>query len=473
MFASGGNMQKALLIDDDRTERRMVSAILRQELGLDVVEADNGRIGLQALSDEREGNIKLIILDLDMPVMGGLETLKAICKSDHQIPVIVLTGSTRTQDAVQAMKAGATDFLSKPVERERLVVSARNALKLSLLTREVSRLRRHGERSMCFEDLIGCHGGLAMCIKTARKATACNLPVLITGDTGTGKEVFANAIHGESARNGSPFVAVNCGAIPEKLVESTLFGHEKGAFTGAVEKSLGKFQEAIGGTIFLDEVGELPPEAQVKLLRVLQEREVEPVGAGRSVPVDVRIISATNRNLLKEVQGGRFREDLFFRLNVLHIDLPPLKQRKSDIPALADHFIGTFCAAHGFDIKILTPEASARLLEHGWPGNIRELENTLHRAVAMADSDVLGRDDIVLSSDALQGANTVYKTEGQTDAIQNAISIRREDGVFKNLKEIEMDAIKEILAANGNNMTKTAQILGIAKSTLYAKISHV
>lgn len=460
-------MQKALLIDDDRTERRMVAAALRQELGLDVAEADNGRAGLQALLDDLDNHIKLVILDLDMPVMGGLDALRSIFKSHSQIPVIVLTGSTKTQDAVQAMKLGATDFLSKPMERERLVVSVRNALKLSLLSKEVSRLRRQSERSMSFEDLIGCHGGLSKCIKIARKAAACSLPVLITGETGTGKEVFANAIHGESARNGNPFIAVNCGAIPEKLVESTLFGHEKGAFTGAIEKSLGKFQEAIGGTIFLDEVGELPPEAQVKLLRVLQEREVEPVGAGRSVPVDVRIISATNRNLLKEVQENRFREDLYFRLNVLHVDLPPLRQRKTDISALADHFIGTFCAAHSFDIKILMPEAIDKLSNYDWPGNIRELENSLHRAVAMADSDILGIEDIVLSGDVGEDFSvSLPQVEGH-----DGISLRHSDGRFKTLKEIERDVVRCILTEHEHNMTKTAQILGIAKSTLYAKIA--
>lgn len=448
-----------LVVDDDRTERRMITNILRGSIELPLKEAENGYEALRIL--EKNEDIILVILDLDMPVMNGLETLKVIHKNHPNIPVIILTGNTEAKSAVKAMKLGATDFLSKPVESARLDVSARNALKISLMSQEISRLKRHADDTLKFPDLIGCEGGLKENIETGRKAADCDLPVLVTGETGTGKEMFARAIHGESKRAGQPFIAVNCGAIPEKLVESTLFGHEKGAFTGAINKAAGKFQEANGGTIFLDEIGELPLEAQVKLLRVLQQGEVEPVGAGKPISVDVRVISATNRDLNKEVKEGRFREDLYFRLNVLHIDLPPLRMRKNDISIMAHYFVEQFCASHQTLPKDIAREAMDKLQNHGWPGNVRELENIINRAMALCDSDRLEPDDFSFIQAITE--DTPQRQEG-------LISPLRIDGSFKNFREFEQEIVTLALAHHEGNISKTARVLGIAKSTLYTKI---
>lgn len=450
----------ALIVDDDRTERRLIAGILRQGTNLNSIDAENGRDALRILN--RENDIALVILDLEMPIMGGMETLAAMQKSQAHIPVIVMTGSTDSRDAVAAMKSGAVDFLSKPVESARLDVSARNALKMSIMTKEIMNLRRRSGDMLKFSDLIGHDQGLKSSIKIARKAAACALPVLITGETGTGKEMLARSIHGESDRQKENFIAINCGAIPEKLVESTLFGHEKGAFTGAVNKAAGKFQEADGGTIFLDEVGELPREAQVKLLRVLQDGEVEAVGAGKSIPVDVRIISATNRDLSQEVDAGRFREDLFFRLNVLHIDMPPLRLRRSDISAMAKHFIEQFCSTHHSLPKEIHPKAMEKLDAYNWPGNVRELENVINRAMALQEEDIL--DPSHFSFVHSVANHTPPPMAGST------LMPLRPDGTFKSYRELEQEIVKLALRHHNNNITMTARTLGIAKSTLYTKI---
>ncbi|MCB1563681.1 MAG: sigma-54-dependent Fis family transcriptional regulator [Alphaproteobacteria bacterium] len=465
-------MKKSILIvDDTRSERRIISSILRRNLDTHVREAENGREALDMLDQEE---ISLIILDLEMPVMGGLEALKRMNARYPHIPVIILTGDTDTESTVKAMKLGAADFLCKPVEAARLDVSVNNALKISLMSREISRLKRHTDDCFQFSDLIGFAGGLQENIKTGRKAAACDLPVLLTGETGTGKEMFARAIHGEGSRAGQPFIAVNCGAIPEKLVESTLFGHEKGSFTGAVSKATGKFQEASGGTVFLDEIGELPLDAQVKLLRVLQQHEVEPVGAGRPVPVNVRVVSATNRDLVEEVRAGRFREDLYFRLNVLHIGLLPLRERKQDIPVMVLHFVEQFCAAHGTLPRDVTPEAMDKLCRHNWPGNVRELENMVSRAMALCEGELLTPDDFSFVESAAKIMQGVGDSAGVGIAAQaqqgEPIFSLHADGSFKTMREFEQEIIALALAYHQGNMTKTAHTLGIAKSTLYTKI---
>lgn len=454
--------QSALIIDDDRTERRRVSAILQNRMGLSVMEAENGEHAVDILEGDHENRIKLAVLDLEMPVMGGLEALKIISQAHPQLPVIVLTGTSDMNDAVEAMKTGAMDFISKPVSPERMEVSAKNALKLSLMTQEISRLKKRGDNAIGFDDLIGHDAGLSASVLMGRKAASCDLPVLMSGETGTGKEMFACAIHGESKRAGQPFIAVNCGAIPEKLVESTLFGHEKGSFTGATAKALGKFQEASGGTIFLDEVGELPPESQVKLLRALQQKEVEPVGAARPVRVDVRVISATNRDLPKDVSEGKFREDLYFRLHVLNIDLPPLRERKEDIPVLTEYFISRFSASHAVLPKEISQEALRKLQAYTWPGNVRELENAISRAMALCEAEKIDAEHIFLTRG---DADPPLQAEGKQ-------SFLRGDGSFKSMKEIEQEVISLALSHHKNNMSQTAKALGIAKSTLYTKINR-
>lgn len=446
-----------LIIDDDRTEQRLVKRVLQESLQLNSVSADNGREGLQLL--KRRPDIGLAILDLDMPVMNGHEVLEELRRDYAHIPTIVLTGSRDMQDAVRAMKGGAFDFLAKPVNQNSLVMSARNALKLSVLAKvhEVD----HTEKRFSFDDLLGHDAGLSACVEIGRKAAASQLPVLIQGETGTGKEMFAQAIHGESTRAAGPFVAVNCGAIPEKLIESTLFGHEKGAFTGAVSKAIGKFREADGGTLFLDEIGELPLEAQVKMLRALQQQEIEPVGAAKSVKVDVRVISATNRKLAEEVEGQRFREDLYFRLNVLQILLPPLRARTSDIEKLAQHFVAKSAYINAQRPKSLSDEAMKLLQLHNWSGNVRELENVIYRAMALSDGDVITEQDIIF---------THYADPDDSQSNPFHVAIADEDGAVRALKEIEQEIIGKALRHLGQNMTQTAKSLGIAKSTLYSKI---
>lgn len=440
----------------------MVSRTLANRLELVPLEAENGQDGLKVLREHSD--IKLIIMDLDMPVMDGREALTHIVSDYPNIPVVVLTGSKDMNDAAQVMKNGAFDFLTKPLEQERLIVSARNGLKVSLMSREISRLKRKTDGALTFSDLTGHDKGLARSIHIGQKAAGNTLPVLITGETGTGKEMFAQAIHGESPRAGNPFIAVNCGALPEKLVESTLFGHEKGAFTGAVDKALGKFQEAGGGTLFLDEIGELPLEAQVKLLRALQQKEVEPVGAGKAIKVDVRVISATNRDLAQEVREGRFREDLYFRLNVLQIELPPLRQRREDIKELTSHFIDLFCASHQSASKTLSDDAIEKLKRYGWPGNVRELENIINRTMALCEADTIQPDDLLFGEDRMFEESV---------ATPNMIRTTLEDGGFKSFKMLEQEIVTQALEYHGHNISKTARILGIAKSTLYAKMPAI
>ena len=457
--------EPVLIVEDDQMQRQMLTTLLRRKLDFGARGAENGHEALEVLEADKTKTIKLIILDLDMPVMNGMETLEILKQKHPSIPVIMLTGSKDIDDAVAAMKYGAIDFLTKPYEADRMAVTVKNALKISTLTKEVSRLKNEKDGTFTFENLIGHDGGLLQVVNTGRKAAAADIPVLITGETGTGKEVFAQAIHGESARAGKPFIAVNCGAIPSQLVESTLFGHEKGAFTGATEKKIGKFREAEGGTIFLDEVGELPLDTQVKLLRALQQKEVEPVGAGKPVAVNVRIISATNRDLQAEVDENRFREDLFFRLNVLQIELPALRNRRNDIPALAAHFVERFCSNEGGIPKDMSQATLQNLVSYEWPGNVRQLENAINRAMVMSEGNILeieNLNDLGAPQDNTQSAD--LPTHPQQ------INIMTHDGEFKTVDDIEQEAMQLALKHFDQNITKASKALGMAKSTFYKKL---
>jgi DNA-binding NtrC family response regulator len=458
---------KILVVDDDAVQRKMISVLLKNKLSMNAIEASSSVEALDLLRQDDTQSIKLVLADHIMPGIDGLELLQMLGEQYPELPVIMLTGSTDVRVAVEAMRRGAKDFLSKPPEPERLRVSILNALKLSVLEKEVTRLTRNETGTFSFDNLIGRDEGLRQIIKVGKKAALADIPVLLLGETGVGKEVFAKAIHGESRRVGKPFIPVNCGAIPEQLVESTLFGHEKGAFTGAIAKSIGRFREAEGGTIFLDEVGELPLDAQVKLLRVLQQKEITPVGGGKPINVNVRVISATNRNLEEEVAAGRFREDLYFRLNVLPIHLPPLRERKGDIPALVKHFIERFAASERLPLKDISAEAMGELVSRNWSGNARELENTIHRAVVLSEKNILDKEDFTNLGekshiDALLAAT---KDISAGVDLMNAAT-----GRLKTMDEIERDAMQLALRLADNNITKAAEMLGIAKSTFYRKI---
>ncbi len=328
-----------------------------------------------------------------MPDLDGLGVLARMREAGITIPVIVQTAHGGIDNVVSAMRAGAADFVVKPVGAERLQVSIRNALDKSALEDELSRIKRSQSGTLTFKDIVTRSGKMLAVLRTAEKAATSTIPVLIEGESGVGKELIARAIHGQGERRAKPFIAVNCGAIPDNLVESILFGHEKGAFTGATERHTGKFVEASGGTLFLDEVGELPQAAQVKLLRAIQEGEVEPVGGRKPVKVDVRIISATNRNLIDDVKSGRFREDLFYRLHVFPIAVPPLRERGEDIPDLVRHFLARIAAEEGKRVRSISGEALALLGRYRWPGNVRQLENAVFRAVVLAEGDGIGIDE--------------------------------------------------------------------------------
>src|SRR6476659_5154061 len=380
--------ETVLVVDDDPVQRRLLEAMATR-FGYEVVVAEGGDAAVAALTAP-DSRIDCMVLDLVMPDLDGYGVLARMRDAGVGIPVIVQTAHGGIDKVVSAMRAGASDFVVKPVGAERLQVSLRNALSANALETEFQRLKRSRTGTLSFKDIVTRNARMQAVLRTAEKATASLIPVLIEGESGVGKELIARAIHGSGERRAKPFVAVNCGAIPENLVESTLFGHEKGAFTGATEKHLGKFAEASGGTLFLDEVGELPPAAQVKLLRAIQEGQVDPVGGRKPVKVDVRIISATNRNLIADVKNGRFREDLFYRLHVFPITVPPLRERPEDIPDLVRHFLVRFAAEEGKRIRAVAADALALLNAHPWPGNVRQLENAVFRAVVLADGDEIG-----------------------------------------------------------------------------------
>ncbi|MEL6921725.1 MAG: sigma-54 dependent transcriptional regulator, partial [Pseudomonadota bacterium] len=379
-----------LIADDDPVQRRLYEATLARA-NLRTVTAEDGTQALNEL--QRNRDIGAVILDLVMPGIDGIGVLRKMQDDAMQLPVIVQTAQGSMDTAIRAMRAGAFDFLVKPASPDKLLSSIRDALKVTQRVRNSASPTQAKSRSKTAgKPIIGEGSEMERVRALVAKAADSDIPVLIEGQSGTGKELVAHAIQSHSRRSAKPFVIVNCGAMPENLVESILFGHEKGAFTGATEKRHGKFFEANGGTLFLDEVGDLPLEAQVKLLRAIQEGQIEPVGASKSVSVNVRLISATHRDLVSRVREGKFREDLFYRLNVFPIIVPPLRNRLEDIPALAKHFLERFCEAEG---KTLAFDNSALLLlrRYDWPGNIRQLQNTIFRAVVLAsDHDVLSED---------------------------------------------------------------------------------
>src|SRR5256884_1034954 len=381
-----------LIVDDDAVARRLVENMV-QKCGYETLVVESGDAAIAMLTAPDAPAIDAVVLDLVMPGLDGMGVLAKIREAGLNIPVIVQTAHGGIDNVVSAMRAGAQDFVVKPVGIERLQVSLRNALNASALKSELQRIKHSREGRLTFADIITRSDTMAGVLRTAQKAASSAIPVLIEGQSGVGKELIARAIHGSGERRTKPFIAVNCGAIPDNLVESLLFGHEKGAFTGATERHTGKFVEASGGTLFLDEVGELPRAAQVKLLRAIQEGEVEPVGARKPVKVDVRLISATNRDLIADVKAGRFREDLFYRLHVFPIAVPPLRERPEDIPELARHFLARFAAEEGKRKCRLNADALSLLRSYQWPGNVRQLENAIFRAVVLAETDTIGMDE--------------------------------------------------------------------------------
>jgi DNA-binding NtrC family response regulator len=479
-----------LIVDDDSAQRRLLQAAVERD-GFHTRTADNGASAVNAV--ETHADIDIVLLDLVMPGMSGQEALKEIRLRRADLPCIVLTASGGIDTVVQAMQAGASDFFVKPARPERILVSVRNALEMSNLKTEVVRLKKRASGQLTFDDMVANAPSMVPVVRMGRRAASSNIPVLITGESGVGKEVLARCIQGASERAGRPFVTVNCGAIPENLVESILFGHVKGAFTGATDNHAGKFVEANGGTLFLDEVGELPLDAQVKLLRVLQEGEVDPVGAKRPVKIDVRIVSATNKDLAALVADGRFREDLYYRLNVFPIEAPPLRERKEDLPALVERFVARFNAEEGRNVRGASPTTMRMLSAFDWPGNVRQLENAIFRAVILCEGDylqpedfpqILGLKPLVAANDAVASglptpANDVHVEAAQASfsaAVQAAseapapVAVFDNHGHLRQLEQIERDLIELAIDHYAGHMSEVARRLGIGRSTLYRKL---
>ncbi len=456
--------QTILIVDDDETQRMTSAQFLGHKLGYAIEEATNGEQAVTRLMNIHKPLIDLVLLDLYMPGMDGKDVLTRIRAVYPTLPVIMVTASSEIEDAVALMQLGASDFITKPFNNERLRLSVEQHLTIRTLSSEVARLKRKEDGHGQFDDLIGAEKGLALCVALGRKAAQSDIPVLITGESGVGKELFARAIHGESPRGGRPFVAINCGAIPENLVESTLFGHEKGSFTGAIAREIGKFREADGGTLFLDEVGELKPEMQTKLLRVLQQKEIQPVGAGKPVKVNVRILSATNRNLAEDVAQGRFREDLYYRLNVLPIQVPSLAKRRDDIPLLAEHMLACFSASEQKPMLRISDAGVKWLVQQEWPGNVRELENLMYRAVVLTDKTEITDDDFIAMT-----MNEQKRAGAQQQDYY--VTLLDEAGLPKSLDKIEEEIITATLNRCGNSIPEAAKMLGMGQSTLYKKLS--
>src|SRR6266566_961527 len=482
-----------LIADDDAVQRRLVENMV-QKCGYEPLVVDSGDAAVAILTAPDGAVIDAVVLDLVMPGLDGMGVLAKIREAGLNIPVIVQTAHGGIDNVVSAMRAGAQDFVVKPVGIERLQVSLRNALNASALKGELQRIRHSREGRLTFADVITRSEAMAGVLRTAQKAAASTIPVLIEGESGVGKELFARAIHGSGERKSKPFVAVNCGAIPDNLVESILFGHEKGAFTGATERHTGKFVEASGGTLFLDEVSELPLPAQVKLLRALQEGAVEAVGGRKPVKVDVRIISATNRKLLERVKSGHFREDLFYRLHVLPLTIPPLRMRREDIPHLLRHFLARFCAEENRHITGISGEAMAHLAQLEWPGNIRQLENAVYRAVVMSDGDQLGQADfpqvpVQPATPAAYGqaepliVSPAFHSTAPAMISGNEIPIAplptagtlamlTTAGEVRPLEEMETEIIRFAISHYRGQMSEVARRLKIGRSTLYRKLDE-
>ncbi|KGF69584.1 Fis family transcriptional regulator [Hoeflea sp. BAL378] len=493
---------RIVIVDDDPVQRRLLKAAA-ERAGYETEVFSDGRSALVRLSDGGP-TVDAVVLDLMMPEMDGLQLLQHMRDAGIAVPVVVQTGQGGIETVVKAMRAGAFDFVVKPVSPERLALSLANALKAAR-SGVIPKMSRKG---VGFKDIVAASPAMERVISLGHRAAASTIPVVLEGESGVGKEMIAHAIQAEGIRRNKPFVTVNCGAIPENLVESILFGHEKGAFTGASERHAGKFSEADGGTLFLDEIGELPPEIQVKLLRAVQSGEIETVGARVAKKVDVRLISATNKDLIAEVKAGRFREDLYYRLNVFPIHVPALRKRKEDIPQLVRHFTQHFAETLGkHRIRAIAPEAMALLTAHDWPGNIRELENAIHRAIVLCDSDTLtvslfpqiaaqmpgysleARDEPgepgslgqlppalgLMAPDGLVELDALDPPELPEPALPSgyglpAVNAVTLDGEVRPISEVEEELIRFALSFYRGQMSEVARRLGIGRSTLYRKL---
>jgi len=482
---------RILIVDDDPVQRRLLEAAVTR-FGHSAKVVEDGRAVLKLLDGPNVDTFSVMILDLGMPGIDGIGVLSAMQERGLDMPVIVQTAQGGIETVVQAMRHGAFDFVVKPASPERLKVAIANALKVEARELEARRAGRASASTLSFRDLVTQSPTMDKVLRLARKAAASTIPILIEGESGVGKELVARAIQGSGERRGKAFVTVNCGAIPENLVETILFGHEKGAFTGATDKHTGKFVEAHGGTLFLDEIGDLPLDVQVKLLRAVQDGEVDPVGGRSTVKVDIRLISATHRDLLQQVKDGGFREDLFYRLNVFPIYVPPLRERRDDIEPLVMHFLARISASETRGrVKGLSRRAIAMLEAYDWPGNIRQLENAVFRATVLCEGEVLTEEEFPQIRAQVEGVVDLdrslpehspapRRTEPAPETHQPAqpvdsgevVRALDERGNVRALADVELDMIRMAIDRYQGQMSEVARRLGIGRSTLYRKLKE-
>ncbi|MGO8988920.1 MAG: sigma-54-dependent transcriptional regulator [bacterium] len=448
--------KRILIVDDEESFRHMLSVILIKE-GYEVEASSNGEEGLQKATTSPFDHI---LCDVRMPQMDGLEFLRRIKETGGQAPVIMMSAYGTMDTAIEAMKLGAYDYISKPFKPDEILLTLRKAEEREQLRRENQLLRKEVGKEYSFENIVSKNEKMQKIFDVIRKVSQYKSTVLITGESGTGKELVARALHYNSDRSPNPFIAVNCGAIPENLLESELFGHAKGAFTDAIRTKKGLFEEADGGTLFLDEIGDLPSQLQVKLLRVLQDGEIRRIGESKPIQIDVRIVAATVKDLSKEVNEGRFREDLFYRLNVLPIHIPPLRERKEDIPLLTHHFIGKYNEAMSKDVADVDHNAMDVLMNYKWYGNVRELENTIERAIVLSEKNNIELENL---PPEIQNFREEFQMETVPD---EEYSIKRAS------KTLEMNLIKKALHKTKGNHTHAARLLEISHRALLYKIKE-
>lgn len=444
---------KVLVVDDEDIIRESLSYILSKE-GYEVEEAENGKVAFETLKDKF---FDLVITDLEMPEMKGTELLEELRKMNIQTSTIVVTAFGSLETAITALRNGASDYILKPVEFDEMIVKVKRLFEMKDLIIENRILRKELQRDFDFENIVGKSKAISKIFEMIEAVSDTESTVLITGNSGTGKELVAKAVHYNSIRKNKPFIVVNCGAISDNLIESELFGHKKGAFTGAISDKEGYMKAAEGGTLFLDEIGDMPLNLQVKLLRAIQEKEYTPVGTSQTLPVNVRFVASTNKDLQEEVNKGNFREDLFYRLNVVDIHIPSLKEREEDIPLLADHFLNKYRKEMNKSIKGISNEAMRALFNHEWKGEVRELENTIERAV------------IFCKEDFIQPEHLPPTFRSYSSGIEFPLSGSLEDAV----RRFEKDAILKALESNENNKEKTAETLQVGLSTLYRKMKEL
>jgi len=447
---------KILVVDDEVNMLQLFRKMLTKE-GYQVTTVETAEEALQVVGTTL---FDLVISDLALPGINGIDLYKSIKKDYSNLPFILITAYGTVESAVKAMKLGVYDYICKPFQMDELKIIIKKALHQEELQREVTRLRRQIEEEYKFQNIVGQSEQMFALFDLVRRVADSESTILIQGESGTGKELFAKAIHYNSSRRNKSFVPVDCSVLPETLLESELFGHVKGAFTGAIKAKKGLFQEADGGTIFLDEISTLGLSAQTRLLRVLQEREIKPVGSSEQFKVDVRVISATNTNLKDRITTGSFREDLYYRIVVIPIYIPPLRERKEDIPLLVNHFLEKFCRANNKEIKKISNKAMKTLIDYNWPGNVRELENLMERLVLVTDEEVIGLSP--LPPEIRAPLHVVIKSSSEEKPLREV--------TLQAARQIEQEAIKSALAKAKGNRTLAAQLLGISRGTLYNKM---